>query len=322
MRKCIYCIKSQDLTKSHIIPECLGSQLRLKYFVCEECNSKIGRAIEAKICKDFEFYRFIAQIKTKGKYATTRVELNVLGNDIEVEFRSGGVPKFIPPIIVDEGPPRKFFQVAESKKKLEKYIKNFAKMGIHFDESKMEIEDVKATFTVELANIDSVDYLRLATKIAFERLCLIGPTRVFNEEYNPIREFILNGIQPKNQVAFLFYEENIVNNVLPIPFPYHGILTFGFGKWIASIVTIFGLFYYLVLMNRNAYLLRNWVDYIYIDPKTGKMRVPLLKTFYSLPKLISSINRSQRDRHVLSKSKTLARNRFDDFLRQIKIMEE
>lgn len=66
MEMCIYCLNTQNLTISHVIPECLGSHYKLKYFVCEKCNSKIGQSIEAKICKDFEFYRFIAQIEIKG----------------------------------------------------------------------------------------------------------------------------------------------------------------------------------------------------------------------------------------------------------------
>lgn len=67
MEKFIYCSNPKGLTKSHIIPECLGANLKLNKSVCKECNSKLGNTIEAKICNDFSFYRFLAQIKTKKR---------------------------------------------------------------------------------------------------------------------------------------------------------------------------------------------------------------------------------------------------------------
>jgi hypothetical protein len=126
---------------------------------------------------------------------------------------------------------------------------------------------------------------------------------------------------PEKPLTFLFYESNIVNKILKLPFPHHGILMFGHGRFIASIVTIFGLFYYLVILNSNAHLIEEWIDYTYIDAHTGAVRTPLLQAHYSLPKLIRLILISQRDKDVLSKSKDFARNKFDEFLKEINLMK-
>jgi len=50
VEKCIYCNHPDDLTDSHIIPECLGANLKIQDAVCHDCNSSLGRTIEAKIC--------------------------------------------------------------------------------------------------------------------------------------------------------------------------------------------------------------------------------------------------------------------------------
>ncbi len=129
MEKCIYCGSQEKLTNSHIIPECLGANLKLLKSVCEDCNKKIGSTIEAKICNDFSFYRFLAQVKTKkGKQASTRAELEIMGNKVNVKIGEGGIPTSVPPIIVDEGPPRQFLFNPQTREAREPILKNMYSM--------------------------------------------------------------------------------------------------------------------------------------------------------------------------------------------------
>jgi len=312
----IYCV----YISSHIIPECLGANLKLPKSVCEDCNKKIGSTIEAKICNDFSFYRFLAQVKTKkGKQTSTVAELEIMGNKVNVKIGEGGVPKCVPPIIVDEGPPRQFLVTAESPEKLKKIVNSFEKMGIMFDPEKMAREDVRLIFTADKRYIASNDYLRVATKIAFERLCYISPQRAYNDEYDKVRNFIRFGKYQNRKPARLIYEERLVNNILGLPFPFHGVLLFAYGRLIASIVSIFGLFYYYVILNDNNRILQNWAKFIYIDPHDRKAREPILKSDYSLRRILSLVWVSLRDPDVVQKSQKYAKVKFDEIVSKIKI---
>lgn len=320
MEKCIYCGSKEKLTNSHIIPECLGANLKLLKSVCEDCNKKIGSTIEAKICNDFSFYRFLAQVKTKkGKQASTRAELEIMGNKVNVKIGKGGIPTYVHPIIVDEGPPRKFLVTAESPEKLKKYVNRFEKIGIMFDPEKMAKEDVKLIFTADKRYIASNDYLRVATKIAFERLCDISPQRAYNDEYDNVRNFVRFGKYQNRKPARLIYEENLVNNILGVPFPFHCILLFACGRLIASIVSIFGLFYYYVILNYNNRISQNWDNFIYFNPQTREAREPILKNMYSMRRILSLVTLSLRDPDVVKKSQKYAKEKFDEVISKIKV---
>jgi len=320
MEKCIYCNNSDDLTDSHIIPDCLGANLKLKDAVCGECNSSLGRTIEAKICNDFNFYRFLAQIKTKKKkHPTAQAELQVMGKKVKVSVGEGGLPKSIPPIIVKEGPPRQYLVVAESRKKLKKYMKKIKKVSWKFDSDDAEKLDVKLTFTADKRYISTDDYLRIATKIAFERLCEKYPQRAFQAEYDKVKQFVRHGQYQTSKPAQLIYEENLVKNILALPFPYHSILLFACGSLIASIVSIFGLFYYFILLNDDNRLVQEWANFIYFNPQTRETRIPILEHDCSLERILTLIGVSSRDPEVEMKSQVFAKEKFDEVMNKLKL---
>jgi hypothetical protein len=320
MEKCIYCNSPNNLTDSHIIPEGLGSKLKLPKSVCHECNAFIGRTIEAKICSDFSFYRFLAQIETKkGKDVTTPGDLEILGSKVTVQIGEAGIPKFVPPIVVEQGPPRKFLVLAESPEKLRKYMKQFEKMGIQFETDQATPQDVKVTFTAEKRYISSHDYLRVMSKIAFEYLCYISPLRAFNTEYAKIKGFIRYGQCTNGKPARLIFEDRLVNGILSLPFPFHGILLFGYQKMIGSIISIFGIFYYFVLLNNDNPSLQDWVRFIYFIPQTKESRVPILQHDYSLKTIVDLIRISLRDPNVEQKIQKFSKEKLDVVLKNIRI---
>ena len=46
-KKCIFCLEEKPLTIEHVFPEAIGGPLKIP-FVCKDCNSKLGSAIDAK----------------------------------------------------------------------------------------------------------------------------------------------------------------------------------------------------------------------------------------------------------------------------------
>lgn len=324
MEKCIYRFESPPLIKSHIIPECLGSKHVFPDSVCDECNSIISREIEAEACDILSFFRMILQLKTKGKYATAQAEINVFGEKFKIPIRKGFKPKskYIRPIIIKKGSYRDFYILANSQEKLKKQMKELTKSGIKFEEKKITPIDPKLTFEFKFNEVNSVNFLRLATKIGFERFCEYRPQQAFSDEFNPIRKYILEGKQGLSKNAFLIFEERLIKTNLYLPFPYHGIFLFGFNKIIGSIVIIFGLFYYFVLLNSNAYLLKDWYDFIYIDPIAKKTRFPILSSPPSLLDLMRKIKKSLRDKNSHLKAIDYARKKFNQFLKETKMLEE
>ena len=49
-KKCIFCLEEKPLTIEHVFPESIGGKLTIP-FVCKDCNSKLGTAIDGKFQK-------------------------------------------------------------------------------------------------------------------------------------------------------------------------------------------------------------------------------------------------------------------------------
>jgi len=320
MEKCIYCNKTKKLGKSHIVPECLGAKLKLLNRICNDCNHFIGRTIEAKICRDFSFYRYLAQIRTnKGKDVTTPAELQVMGNKVIVHIGEGGKPRFVPPIVEVKGNKKRFLVVAESPDKLNKYTRRFKEMGIQFEYDRAKPITVNLISSTEKRFISSDDYLRVATKIAFEFLCHEYPLRAISDGYEKVKQYIRFGKYENEKPARLIYEDGLVNNVLALPFPLHSILLFGYERMVGSIISIFGLFYYFVLLSDDNRILQNWTSFIYFNPRTGESRVPLLKHNYSRAKILNLIRISIRDPDVELKAQKYSSDKIDEILKRIEL---
>ncbi len=309
MDKCIYCFTDKKLTKSHVIPEGLGSNLKLLKAVCLNCNSEHGRTFEAQVCKDLSFYRMLLQLESKGKVAKTEAEMNILGHKITVSVGKKGLPQNVKPII-EEGLSRKFLVSAESPNKLKQKMKAFIKGGYEFDEDKMTETSVQLVFKGEQTKIDSLNFLRLAAKIAFEKFCMFRGTQAYDSEFNHIRSFIKEGKYGPEFVVNLIYENTLMNQVIGLPFPLHSILSYGSGKEIGAIVTIFGLFNYFVLLSSNACVIQDWDEYMIIHPQTKKDTLPLLTGKHSISTVHNLIAKSLKDKNSGQKAKEFARQKF------------
>jgi len=315
MRECIYCNRLKLISKSHIIPECLGGKVKLLERVCKDCNDFLGRTIEAKMCKDFSFYRYLAKIRTKkGKDTTTPAELQVMGKKVRVHIGEGGIPRFVPPIIETRYNKKRYFIVAESPEKLEKYAKRFKEMGIQFEFDSAHPLGVNLIFSAETRYLCSDDYLRVATKIAFEYLCFEYPPHAISSGYEKVKQFIKLGKCEGEKPAFLIYEKSLIEKMLYLPFPLHGILLFQYERIIGSIVSIFGLFYYFVLLKDDNRILQNWVKFVYFNPATGELRTPLINKGYSLERLLRIITMARRDPDLEIKAREYSRDKINKFL--------
>ncbi len=68
--------------------------------------------------------------------------------------------------------------------------------------------------------------------------------------YDNIRDFIING-KRSGGYSNLFYDKKIMENNFNVPFPYHGIFLMQRNQSLVSIVSILGLFYFLVVLSNR-----------------------------------------------------------------------
>jgi len=60
--KSVYCDNLNNLTDSYIVLEWLESNMILSKSVYQDCSGIIGHTIEAKICNDLSFCRYLAPV--------------------------------------------------------------------------------------------------------------------------------------------------------------------------------------------------------------------------------------------------------------------
>ncbi|HDH12256.1 MAG TPA: hypothetical protein ENG83_08715 [Nitrospirae bacterium] len=117
----------------------------------------------------------------------------------------------------------------------------------------------------------------MAAKIAFERFCQMRSSTSLDDScYDGIREFVLTG-NTGSIFSNLFFDDKVMNCNFNIPFPWHGIFLMQKGYSLISVVTLFGLFYFLVILTTRARIDANWDECILIHPRTKQEIVPGLR---------------------------------------------
>ena len=104
------------------------------------------------------------------------------------------------------------------------------------------------------------------------------------KEYDSIRKFIRYGCKNKSVVS-IGVDPRIRKGLNNIPFGPHSIVTYSSinSREIIALVGIFGLFFYKVIVTRNAIVYANDLKFTSINPQTGKEYKHLLMTRINNP---------------------------------------
>lgn len=284
---CIYCKNPFGVTKpskSDIIPYFLGNALTLDNAVCKACNNKINLEIEMPLRDHFQYLRKGLDIRGRHRNPlrlVAGVEIEGLNKKMTVNYekvKGRGLDPF--KFIGDDG--REYYAAIGSQQYLTKIKKEISAKN-----PRVKWHTVKGggevVFTVTaLPTRTMYGHLgrRLAAKVAFERLCQIkSPLIALDGIYDDIRQFILTGVESRT-ISTLMYDEIIMKmNLRDLPFPCHCIVLSHDLKrnHIVGVVSLFGLYYYLVRIAEYLPIKALWDDIVTVDPQERTEYVPPLR---------------------------------------------
>jgi hypothetical protein len=283
---CIYCKNPFNATqpsRSDVIPDFLGNGLILDNAVCKSCNNEINSKVELPLRDHFQFLRTGLDLQgRRGKPLNLIVDVEVesLNKRMKANFdeiKGKGIPPF--KFTGEDG--REYYAVIGEKSYIKEMKSDISskKPNIRWQEAH---EKGEVTFTVKALPID-VMYgelgKRLAAKIAFERLCQKKANQVVLDKiYDEIRNYIITG-SSRGTVATLIYNEQIMTKNMNFPFPYHSIVLTNDVRHnrIVGVVSLFGLYYYLVKLSDYLSIRVLWDNCIVVDPQESSEYEPLIR---------------------------------------------
>ena len=283
--KCIYCLRTNQNgatpSISHILPEFMGSSLKLKNSVCKECNDKINKETEMPFKNEFGWLSMMLGVKGKrGNPPAVKAKIVLLNKTFDISLDKEGIPKHIPPISIKKGKGRDIIIISRTDEEVRNKKKQYARKhpNIQWHKYDKSIKPPRVEIRYSYNFLCSISARRLAAKIAFETWCSERDSSVvLNNCYDDVRNFIL-GQSVQQPVCKLFYHMKTMEQNLNIPFPMHAVmLAADISKYLGAIVVLFGLFYYIVLLNRNHTIISSWDSLITIDPQTQEITKPKLR---------------------------------------------
>jgi hypothetical protein len=273
---CIYCKNSFDSvapSKSDIIPDFLGDGLILENAVCKTCNNQINSDVEMPLRDHFQFLRLGLDLpgrrrKSPGLSVDVEIEslsIKIRGNYDKIKDRG------IPPLKLTGEDGKKYYVVIGTSSYIEEIKGKLAlkKPNIIWQEAN-EKGYVKLTGSALPTKVMSGELAkRLAAKIAFERFCQKKSSLVaLDRIYDDIRNYVRSGTSSK-VLSTLIYNQEIMLTNMNFPFPYHCIVLTNDLKRdrIVGVVSLFGLYYYLVLIAKYLLIQSPWDNCVTVDPQ-------------------------------------------------------
>jgi len=314
---CIYCKKTLPEikpSKSHVIPDFLGGVLELNNAVCIECNNRVNREIEKLMIKPFAYLRSGLDLRGRRRRdIKVSAEVKILGVKIKTKLSSGIQ---IPPFEYQKPNGEKGLVIVGEKDYVEKEkrkIESNTRKKWNWEEIEGVPEFEVLIKVLPLEVLRDNEGRKLAAKIAFERFCQMRSSTVLVDScYDGIREFILTG-NAGSIFSNLFFDDKVMNRNFNIPFPWHGIFFMQRRYKLISIVTLFGLFYFLTILTNRMPIFANWEECILIHPQTKQKIEPILRgsVFPTIPTTAFEINDD-----TYRKAARYALTKFDETLRR------
>ena len=273
---CIYCKKQMDFastSKSDIIPDFFGNGLILENAVCKICNNDFNTQVEQKLRNYFQYLRSGLDLRGRRKKPVkllAEIEVDSLGKKMKVDLDHINT-KGIPPFKFKGENGKEYYAVIGKKEYIKDKKREISdkKPKIKWQESNSKGEVTLTIGTLPIEVMYGELGKRLAAKIAFERLCQKKSSLVVNDRvYDNIRNYVRYG-KCKREVSTLIYNEQIMTVNMNFPFPYHCIVLTNDLKRnrLVGVVSIFGLYYYLVLISDYLSIRAPWDNCVTVDPQ-------------------------------------------------------
>ncbi len=287
---CIYCkevVPTNEISDSHIIPASLGGFRKLRFAVCSDCNLAISLEVENPFKEAWAWLPSVLDVRgRRGKPPAFKAEMRLLGKKVDVTVRSRSRPPDIPPIIIKGIG----VHLIGARANVDRMMKEFDKKHPRvWTEQAIETPGIKEVlFPINVDSLDAPLSWRLAAKVAFESWAkLRNPKAVLDSEFDSVREFIRYGKISRGCWSGLITDENIIMRNLRIEFPNHAVsfVAHPSESILGSIVVLFGLFYYAVMLSKHYPLIVSLSELIIDTPLGRKSKQGLLTGSLKLPRI-------------------------------------
>lgn len=239
--KCIYCGKAGDLSKSDIIPDALTNTKIINPNVCRvEHNNKFSDLFEDEVIGKLALITNELDIKSSKskKYASYSTQINVDGTEYSTKISSETELFCNKKMRSVDG---KFLigPIEEIKKIKDANDKNITQIDVN----QLEIEK---KVNIDLSVFFSEAMYRMTAKIAFEWYCLHNDISGKIEAFEPIIQFITNGIG--DGIVAIVGNEELYNTIkVNTNFGSHILLSYlGKDNSVNILVSLFGIAIYNV----------------------------------------------------------------------------
>ena len=286
--KCIYCGTQNANSESHIIPEAFGKGPVLKSGVCEKCNHKINEEFEQYIIRKLSFIRNFLQLKGKrNKRPPIDIETSYQGDIFKISIRD---PRdFDKGLFAFErmdrsGQVERIAFLSPDKEQLEQAKTSYEKSHPGTKWTEISEEDIKDELILQVyfdfGIFADERMLRLIAKIALEWYCSKrDPEIVIDPDFEDVRKYIRFGEKPSYPIVSVVSNKNILRHFEPIPFGIHALFIGAdpINTDLVSIVGIYSLVFFKVILNRRFRALANIEDLATVNPQTGIVYEPVIR---------------------------------------------
>lgn len=288
---CIYCkevTSTNEASGSHIIPAALGGFQELRFAVCRGCNGAISREVETPFKDAWAWLICSLDIRgRRGKPPPFKAQMNLAGQHVDITIRSPARPPEIPPIFVKGVGVHLVGPRAYVETKMREFQKKQPNR-VWTEQDTDDLRNKEIAFPINVDALDAIFSRRLAAKIAFESWAKRrSPKSVLGSEYDSLREFIRWGRMRRSAWSGLIADETIITKNIPIPFPCHAVsfIAHPSESILGSVVVLFGLFYYGVILNFRYPLIASISELTLTTPLLKKSANPVLTAALRPPRI-------------------------------------
>lgn len=253
---CYYCLNQlteENKSVEHIIPNAIGGRVKSKRLLCEECNSMLGRTIDAAVCNQLQpLISFLNIKREKG----SPVILKNLNSDSGEKYNliEGRKPVLTKPTVEMDKGKNTFRIVARDEKELKKIIKQLKKKYPTIDDKDFEKKAQRQKYFMDEKlsiniSVGSDEFIKGILKIAINAYL-----HFISRDTTLINENIKNLKNPKaisTDIVHHYYFEDY-NFVLEDEVSHNILIEGNFAKKLLfCYIELFSSFAFIVNLNRN-----------------------------------------------------------------------
>lgn len=259
-------------SKEHIIPQAIGGRLKVKGFICRDCNNKSGKSWDAKLASQLNFFNLIVGVtREKGDARSQRVENVLQGN--ELVLRADGsytIPQPKYEVTYDGSIPQISIQAANNKQfkqQLARAKKEFPKLDVDKQFNQAKVED---DFSVKVlkTSFECIEDKQSGRSVIKSCLALATYHGIKTQICSAGLEYLRN---PDAKPCFgYFYARDLVPN-RPLDTVFHCVAIAGYKEsgQLLGYIEYFGIHRIVAILSDN-YEGQNFTHVYAIDPISAR----------------------------------------------------